>query len=110
MAKYNRTCHVCPTKYYYCPSCPDDTRDPQIFTMFCSERCQSIFLTLAENGSGKVDSETCKQNLLALNITENDKMLPHIQEHFNRVMAEALKEDVKEIKEETKKVFQKKDK
>ena len=99
MAKHNRTCYTCSSKYYYCPTCPDDNRDPKIYTMFCSERCQSIFLTLAENGSGKVDAETCKQNLLSLNITENDKMSPDVREHFDRIMAINLKEDIKEIKE-----------
>lgn len=100
MAKYNRVCHTCPTKYYYCPTCPDDNRDPQIYTMFCSERCKSIFLTLAENGSGKADLEVCKQKLLDLNVTENEKMLPHIREHFNKVMASDLAKEIEEIKEE----------
>lgn len=100
MAKYNRTCHTCSTKYYYCPTCPDDVRDPKVYTLFCGEKCQSIFLTLAENGSGKVDAETCKKNLLTLNITENDKMSDDVREHFNKIMATELKEDIKEIKEE----------
>lgn len=100
MAKYNRTCYTCSSKYHYCPTCQDELRDPKIYTMFCCEKCQSIFLTLAENGSGKVDAETCKKNLLSLNITENDKMSLSVKEHFDRVMATKLKENIKEIDEE----------
>lgn len=110
MAKYNRTCYTCSTKYHYCPTCPDDVRDPKVYTMFCGEKCQSIFLTLAENGSGRVDAETCKKNLLALNITENDKMSDDVREHFNRIMATELKEDIKEIKEEVAEAIYKKKK
>jgi len=101
MARNNRTCYTCSTKYHYCPTCRDDIKDPKVYTLFCSEKCQAIFLTLSENGCGKVDAETCKKNLISLNVTGNDKMSDDVREHFNRIMATEIKEEVVEIKEET---------
>ena len=54
MSKANRTCYCCGRKYYYCPSCNDDRRDPKIYTMWDSELCKEIFNTLTDESFKKI--------------------------------------------------------
>ena len=98
MAKPNRTCHSCSSKYYYCPSCQDDNRDPQIYVMWCSERCKNIFNILTDESLKKISISECKTELTKLGVTSGDGFRDGVKTHINRVLN--YNEPVIEIKEE----------
>lgn len=99
MAKANRECHTCSTKYYYCPTCPDDNRNPRIYVMWCGERCAKIFNLLSDETFNNITTAECKEELLKLNITEKDNFKDSIKKHIQRVMESEQKDSVVDIVE-----------
>ena len=61
MAKANRVCYCCGHEYYFCPSCPNDRKDPQIYTMWDSELCKDIFNTLVSESTKKITTRECNR-------------------------------------------------
>ena len=86
MAKPNRICHTCGGDYYYCPSCPDDKRNPQIYVMWCSERCKDIFGLLTDETFKKISTSECKNELIKLGVTLKDTFRGGVQTHVERVL------------------------
>ena len=100
MAKANRECHTCSAKYYYCPTCPDDSRNPRIYVMWCGERCAKIFNLLSDETFNNITTAECKEELLKLNITEKDNLKDSIKKHIQRVIGSEQKESVVEVANE----------
>lgn len=95
MPKANRTCYCCGQEYYYCPSCPGDKKDPQIYTMWDSEVCKDIFNTLSRESLKKITTKECKENLIELGVDKIEIKKESVKNHINRVMS---CEDIKDIK------------
>ena len=87
MPKANRTCHCCGREYYYCPSCPDDRRDPRIYVMWDSELCREIFNVLVNESTKKITTLECKEKLIELGVTKDTILKDSIKKHVGRVMA-----------------------
>lgn len=87
MPKANRTCKCCGKKYYYCPSCSDEKRSPQIYIMWDSELCKDIFRTLTDEGLKKITTAECKQKLIELGVNENTVLLDSVRKHVDSVMS-----------------------
>ena len=86
MAKPNRTCHSCSSKYYYCPSCQDDNRDPRIYIMWCSERCKNIFNILTDETLKKINTSECKEQLTKMGVTSGDGFRDGVKTHISRIL------------------------
>lgn len=86
MAKQNRICHTCGTGYYYCPSCPNDRRDPQVYIMWCGERCKKIFGLLSDETFKKITTAECKDELIKLGVTAGDNFKDGVKTHAKRVL------------------------
>lgn len=87
MPKANRTCYCCGHEYYYCPSCPGDKRDPQIYTIWDSEICKDIFDTLVSESTKKITTKECKEKLIELGINKVDIKRETVKNHIDRVMS-----------------------
>ena len=87
MPKANRTCHCCGKEYYYCPSCPDDRRDPRIYVMWDSELCREIFTVLTNESTKKITTLECKEKLIELGVTKDAVFKDSIKKHVDRVMS-----------------------
>lgn len=113
MPKANRTCHCCGKKYYYCTSCPDDRRDPQVYVMWDSERCKEIFTILTNEAVGKLSTLDCKNKLIELGVNKNTEFAENVKVHVQRVFeCEDKKEEEKNVlntKNVNKKTVAKKD-
>ena len=95
MSKPNRTCYCCGRKYYYCPSCPDESKDPKIYTMWDSELCRDIFNVLVDESTKKINTLECKNKLIELCVDKNTVLKESVRKHVDRVMAyEEVKNDV----------------
>ena len=97
MPKANRTCYCCGHEYYFCPSCPSDRKDPQIYTMFDSEICKGVFNTLVKESTKKITTKECKEKLIELGVDKIDIKKDSVKKHINRVMG------CEDVIEETKK-------
>lgn len=106
MAKANRVCYCCGREYYFCPSCPKDKKDPQIYTMWDSEECRDIFNTLSSESLKKITTKECKEKLIELGVDKIEINKESVKNHINRVMnyTEDIKEakEIEEVKEEIK--------
>lgn len=87
MAKQNRICHTCGKGYYYCPSCPNDKRDPQIYIMWCGDRCKQIFGLLSDETFKKITTAECKDELIKLGVTEDENFKDGVMTHAKRVFS-----------------------
>ena len=94
MAKANRTCYCCGHEYYYCPSCPSDRKDPQIYTMWDSETCKDIFNTLVSESTKKITTKECKAKLIELGVNNIDINRDSVKKHIDKVMSYEDKVDV----------------
>lgn len=87
MAKANRICHCCGQGYYYCPSCPDDRRDPRIYIMWDSEKCRDIFNVLVDESTKKITTLECKTKLIELGVNKNTVLKDSVRKHVDRVLS-----------------------
>lgn len=87
MPKANRICFTCNNGYYFCPSCPSDRKDPQIYTMWDSELCRDVFNTLVKESTKKITTQECKETLIKLGADKMEINKPSVKEHINRVMS-----------------------
>lgn len=87
MSKANRTCYCCEREYYYCPSCPSENKNPNIYTMFDSELCRDIFNTLVSESTKKITTLECKKRLVEMGVNENTVLKASIRKHVDRVMS-----------------------
>lgn len=103
MPKANRTCHCCGREYYYCPSCPDDRRDPRIYVMWDSELCREIFNVLTEESTKKISTLECKEKLIELGVTQDTVLKESVRKHIDRVMIykEEIVENISIVLEDT---------
>lgn len=100
MAKANRVCYCCGHEYYYCPSCPKDKKDPQIYTMWDSELCKDIFNTLVSESTKKITTKECKNKLIELDVNNIEIKKDSVKNHINRVMSyEDVEEQASEVVE-----------
>ena len=99
MAKANRVCYCCGREYYFCPSCPKDKKDPQIYTMWDSELCKDVFNTLSRESLKKITTKECKEKLIELGVDKIDIKKDSVKAHINKVMNYKDVEDVKGIVE-----------
>ena len=86
MAKANRVCYCCGREYYFCPSCPKDKKDPQIYTMWDSEICKDIFNTLVKESTKKITTKECKDKLIELGVEKVVINKESVKKHLDRVM------------------------
>ena len=85
MAKINRECYTCGKEYYYCPTCPSETKKETFYNMFHCERCSKIFKTLTDETFKYITTAQCKEQLIKLNVSTNEEFKDGIKKHIKRV-------------------------
>ena len=85
MAKSNRECYTCGKEYYYCPTCPSETKKETFYNMFHCERCSKIFKTLTDETFKHITTAQCKEQLIKLNVSTNEEFKDGIKKHVKRV-------------------------
>jgi hypothetical protein len=104
MTKSNRECYTCGQPYYYCPTCPSETRKETFYNMFHCERCSKIFKTLTDETFKHLTTAKCKEELLKLNVSADEEFKDGIKKHIKRVFdyKEPIVKPIVEIVEERK--------
>lgn len=92
MARLNRTCLACQTKYNYCPSCSRiDSLKPTWHSDFCSEQCMDLWMTLTRFGMNRLSKSEAKDIISALDLKPIDNYVACVQRDYAKVMAEDKK-------------------
>lgn len=94
MATNNRICKVDLKPYSYCPSCERDRNKPLWYSMFCCERCKTVFETLVNNTLKKTSDDETRKILSSLDLSDIDKFEPDIKNQINNLLKESKTKEV----------------
>ena len=89
MAKTNRTCFCCLSKYYYCHGCADERR-PTWMIMFDTEECKNIFQICSAYNNGSYTKEEARDILEKIGLKDFNE--------YEKSVAKTLKDIFKEDK------------
>lgn len=97
MARRDRQCLCCGTKYSYCPTCSSDKMKPTWMTEFCSESCKELFETATKYNLKKITKPEAKEIIEKLELKEKSAYVDCIQKDMENILAEevAVKEEPK---------------
>lgn len=88
MAKPNKRCMACGTKYTHCPDCSRaDALKPSWASEFCSEPCKDLWLTLTRYNMGTNSKSEAKALISALDLKPIDAYAACVQRDYAKVMA-----------------------
>ena len=87
MAKSNRTCLCCRSKYTYCPSCSRaDALKPRWHSEFCSETCKDLWQSLVKFNMGIFTKEEAKDIISELELKPLDSYAACVQRDYAKIM------------------------
>lgn len=86
MAKKNRKCSTCGTKYSYCPNC--DRNAPAWMAQFHEENCKNIYQICVQYNVGLLAKEQAKEALNACDLSNKENFAECIQRDFANIFAE----------------------
>lgn len=88
MAKLNRTCGICKTKYSYCPTCAADAHRPTWMAVFCSENCKKIYDVLDECRYRSLPKKEAFDRLSVVDLSCADMLPGYFKETLNEILEE----------------------
>ena len=103
MARRDRQCLCCGTKYSYCPTCGPDKLKPTWMTEFCSESCKELFETATKYNLKKLTKSEAKNIIEKLELKEKSAYVDCVQKDLENILAEepaAVNEIAPIVKEE----------
>ena len=77
MAKTNRVCLTCNTKYSYCPNC--NKKDPSWMAEFHSESCKNIFDICTRFNMNLLTKAEAKDALQSCDLSNKDNFKDYVQ-------------------------------
>lgn len=101
MAKLNRKCIICGTRYSYCPHCSEDANKPTWMAIFCGENCKDIYTTLDDFRDGRISKEDAQTVLNGLDLSPIEKLPKNFQGIFNEIIVKKDIEAMDETVEDT---------
>lgn len=88
MARRDRQCLCCGTKYSYCPTCSTDKLKPTWMTEFCSESCKELFETATKYNLKKLTKSEAKEIIENLELKEKSAYVECIQKDLENILTE----------------------
>ncbi len=88
MARRDRQCLCCGTKYSYCPTCSVDKAKPTWMTEFCSESCKELFETATKYNLGKLTKSEAKEIIEKLELKERSAYVDCVQKDLENILTE----------------------
>ena len=86
MAKTNRICLTCNTKYSYCPNC--NKKDPTWMAEFHDENCKSIFDICTRFNMQLLSKDEAKAALENCNLSNKANFKSYVQRDLKNIFAE----------------------
>lgn len=92
MARQNKTCLCCKTRYSHCPSCSRaDALAPAWKSEFCSETCMILWTTLTKFGMNRLTKSDAKSIISDLDLKQMNTYAECVQRDYAKVMSEDKK-------------------
>ena len=92
MARPNKKCICCSTRYSYCPSCSRaDATKPSWYNEFCSETCMTLWYTLTKYNMNMLTKSDAKSTISKLDLNPIDSYASCIQRDYAKVMIDEKK-------------------
>ena len=88
MARRDRQCLCCGTKYSYCPTCSTDKLKPIWMTEFCSEPCKELFETATKYNLKKITKDEAKEIIEKIDLKERSAYVDCVQKDLENILAE----------------------
>lgn len=108
MARRDRQCLCCGTKYSYCPTCSTDKLKPTWMTEFCSESCKELFETATKYNLKKLTKPEAKEIIEKLELKEKSAYVDCVQKDLESILAEEKKVVKEAVKEEAAPILEEK--
>lgn len=87
MAKLNKSCIACSTRYSYCPSCSRaDALKESWYSEFCSSTCKDLWLTLTRFGMNRITKSEAKDAISTLDLKPIESYASCVQRDYAKVM------------------------
>ena len=86
MARRDRQCLCCGTKYSYCPTCSTDKLKPTWMTEFCSESCKELFETATKYNLKKLTQSEAQEIIEKLELKEKSAYVECIQKDLENIL------------------------
>lgn len=91
MARKNRTCLACSTKYSYCSTCGTDRNKPSWYSQFCSEDCMTLWTTATKFNMEMLSKAEAKEVISELNLKDHSEYVACVQRDLAVILAEESK-------------------
>lgn len=92
MAKLNRKCLCCSTRYSYCPSCSRaDALLPTWHAEFCSEECMTLWQTATKYNMNKLTKSEAKDIISNLQLKPVSEYVTCVQRDLENILKEEPK-------------------
>nr|DAH39509.1 MAG TPA: hypothetical protein [Caudoviricetes sp.] len=92
MAKLNRKCLCCSTRYSYCPSCSRaDALLPTWHAEFCSEECMTLWQTATKYNMNKLTKSEAKGIISNLQLKPVSEYVTCVQRDLENILKEEPK-------------------
>lgn len=101
MAKLNKECILCKTKYSFCNRCAEYDHLPRWMGIYCSDNCRTIFMTLTDYSFKHLSKEDAKRILDTCDLSKKDVYHESTQKILNEVYTEELKCSVVDAKSDS---------
>ena len=88
MARRDRQCLCCGTKYSYCPTCSVDKSKPTWMTEFCSESCKELFETAIKYNLKAITKDEAKEIIEKIELKERSAYVKCVQNDLENILAE----------------------
>lgn len=93
MAKLNKECILCKTKYSFCNRCAEYDHLPRWMGIYCSDNCRTVFMTLTDYSFKHLSKEDAKKVLDTCDLSKKDVY----HESTKRILDEVYAEEPKEV-------------
>ena len=90
MARRDRKCICCQSKYKYCPTCSDDKMKPTWMTEFCSEACKELWTTATKYNMEMLTKPEAKTVIEKLELKEKSEYVECVQKDLENILGEEL--------------------
>ena len=85
MAKKNKECLTCGTKYSYCPNC--NRKEPSWMSEFHAENCKNIFQICTQYNVGLLTKEQAQEALINCDLSNEENFSQCIKQDFANIFA-----------------------
>ena len=88
MARRDRQCMCCQSKYKYCPTCGQDKTKPSWMTQFCSESCKELWKTATQFNMKLIEKSEAKEIIENLELRERTAYVQCVQRDLRNILGE----------------------